>query len=187
LRERDRHFLRAVCPHEAIPGHHLQFAVAATVRRPLRRLGSNSSYVEGWGLYTEDLMDRLGFFNVPADRLAFLRMRLWRAARVAIDVGLHTGEMRPSEAVRILTDEVLLSRSAAEDEVARYLRMPTQALSYLLGMRRILAIRRAFLVKHGGESERAFHDRFLGLAPIPLDLAAAVLLEKRKAYDRAHP
>jgi uncharacterized protein (DUF885 family) len=114
-------------------------------------------------------------------------MRLWRAVRVVVDAGLGTGEMTPAEAVSMLTDVVRMERSAAEGEVVRYLGMPTQPLSYLLGARKIDAMRRAYLVRRGPDAEREFHDRFLGFAPIPLNLAAAVLLDRRAAYDRAHP
>ncbi|MHC4860637.1 MAG: DUF885 domain-containing protein, partial [Planctomycetota bacterium] len=187
LRDRDRHLLRVVCPHEAVPGHHLQYAVASGVESPWRRFGYNSSYVEGWGLYSEELMDRAGFYEHPLARLAFLRMRLWRAVRVIVDVGLHTGEFPPLVAVRMLTDEVLMERWAAEQEVARYLGMPTQPMSYMVGCERIRVMRRAYVALNGPESEREFHDRLLGLGPIPLDLAAAALLGKRRAYDAAHP
>jgi uncharacterized protein (DUF885 family) len=183
LRDRSYSWLRVIYPHEAIPGHHLQFAVADRHRRPARGYGYNSSYVEGWGLYSEELMRRIGFLDDPASRLAFLRMRLWRAMRVVIDYGLHVGGMRPSAAVNLLESEVLMERSAAMEEVRRYLSSPTQPLSYLLGYRRICAIRDGFVARNGATSLREFHDRFLSLGAIPLDLAAAVLLDKRAAYD----
>ena len=129
----------------------------------------------------------MGFYEDPLTRLAWLRMRLWRAVRVVIDVGLHTGTLTPSDAVRMLVDEVRMERTSAEKEVRRYLSMPAQPLSYMLGFRRIRALRRAYLARHGPAAEREFHDRLLGLGSIPLDLAAAVLLDKRAAYDRAHP
>ena len=186
LRDRSRPWLKLICPHEAIPGHHLQFAVASRIRRPCRGYGYSSTYVEGWGLYSEELMRRAGFYESPAERLAWLRMRLWRAVRVVVDAGMHTDGMRPSTAVRMLTDVVLLERSAAEAEARRYLTMPTQPLSYLIGYRKIRAMRDAYVVKHGPEAEREFHDRFLALGPVPLDLAAAVLLGKRHAWDAVH-
>jgi len=187
LRDRDPHLFRVICPHEAVPGHHLQYAVASRVRSPVRHYGHNSSFVEGWGLYSEELMERMGFYEDPLTKLAFLRMRLWRAVRVVVDVGLHTGEMTRGEAVAMLTDVVRLERWAAGQEVARYLGMPTQPLSYMVGYERIRIARRAFVATQGPESEREFHDRLLGFGPIPLDLAAAVLLGKRRAYDLAHP
>jgi uncharacterized protein (DUF885 family) len=186
LRDRSHAWLEMICPHEAVPGHHLQFAVASRIKRPCRGYGYNSAYVEGWGLYSEELMRRAGYYQTPAARLAFLRMRLWRAVRIVVDTGLHTGGMRPSAAVRMLTDVVLMERSAALAEVTRYLTSPTQPLSYLIGCRKIRAMRDAFVARHGSSAEREFHDRFLALGPIPLDLAAAALLQKRKAYDAAH-
>ncbi len=186
LRDRSRAWLKVIGPHEANPGHHLQFATADRIERPCRGYGYSSTYVEGWGLYTEELMSRAGFYETRAERLAFLRMKLWRAVRVVVDAGLHVGDLRPSTAVRMLTGIVLLERSAAEAEVRRYMTMPTQPLSYLIGYRKIRAIRDAYVAMNGSAAEREFHDRFLALGPVPLDLAAAVLLGKRRAYDLAH-
>lgn len=187
LRDRDPDFLRVIAGHEAVPGHHLQFTRAADVDRPLRRFGYTSTYVEGWGLYSEDLMDRAGAFVDAPARMALLRMRLWRAVRVLIDVGLNTGDLRPSDAVAMLVDDVMMDRWTAKKEVERYLVSPTQPLSYLVGYGKIRAMRAAWLARRGAGSERAFNDAFLALGPIPLDLAAAALLGKRSAYDHAHP
>jgi hypothetical protein len=182
-RDRDRWWTSVIAVHEGVPGHHLQYAFASRARTPWRGHGHNRAYVEGWGLYSEDLMRRAGFFAGTEATLACLRMRLWRAVRVIVDVGLSTGRMRPSDAVRMLTGTVLMERTAAEMEVRRYLGSPTQPLSYLLGYRRIRAIRLAWLRRHGADREEEFHRRFLSLGCVPLDLAAAILLDRRKAYD----
>jgi hypothetical protein len=187
LRDRNRHWMRVICAHEAVPGHHLQFAWASRVKSPMRRLGYNTSYVEGWALYSEELMERAGWFDDPLGRAAWLRMRLWRAERVLLDVGLHVEGMRPSAAARRLRDELGLPADAARAEVRRYLTAPTQPLSYVIGYRRIEALRRAWIASRGPDSEPAFHDRFLALGAVPLDLAAALLLDRRRAYDGAHP
>jgi hypothetical protein len=187
LRGRDFHWLRIICGHETVPGHHLQFERASGVRSPFRHFGYTSVYVEGWGLNSEDLLDRAGAYRDPLDRLALLRMRLWRADRVLIDVGLSTGTMRPSAAVSMLVEEIRMDRWSAEREVERYLVSPTQPLSYLIGYEKISAIRRAWLAGHGPDSEKEFNDRLLSFGPIPLDLAAAVLLDRRRAYDSVHP
>jgi uncharacterized protein (DUF885 family) len=83
--------------HEAVPGHHLE--VASTRFTPLTRaqkLGMNSAHAEGWALYAERLMDELGWFTTPATRLGFLTMQAFRAARVVVDIGLHTGRTVPA-------------------------------------------------------------------------------------------
>ena len=185
-RNRDPRFMSLVSAHEAVPGHHLQFAVAALVTRPYRGFAYDTLFVEGWALYSEQLLADASRSADPVDRLALLRMRLWRALRVIIDAGIHTGRLRPSAAVRMLTDEVLLDRPSAEAEVMRYLGSPTQPLSYMIGRNTIEAIRRAVVRDGRAETARAFHDRLLAFGPIPLEIAAAVLMGKRAAYDHLH-
>ncbi len=187
LRERDRRFMAQVTAHELVPGHHLQFAVAAATPGSGLPFTWDTGYVEGWGLYSEELLERAGVGRDPLSRLTRARMALWRAVRVIVDVDLHTGAIRPSSAVRLLVDEVRLTRDSAEREVLRYLGSPTQAQSYTTGLLRLRALRRAYLARHGPDAERDFHDRLLALGPIPLDLAAAVMLDRRPAYDLAHP
>ena len=82
--------------HEAVPGHHLQGATIRLV--PLTRaqkLGFVSAHGEGWALYSERLMDELGWFRTPDTRLGFLCAHAFRAARVVADIGLHTGRADP--------------------------------------------------------------------------------------------
>jgi uncharacterized protein (DUF885 family) len=180
------HFMRMVAVHEGVPGHHLQFRWAAKARKGLRRHGYNSVYVEGWGLYTEGLMERHGYVTGTLDRLAALRMRAWRAVRCYVDPALHSGLIRPSEAVRLLVDEAGASERAAKMEITRYLRDPTQPIGYWVGRRHIEKMRAAYIARHGEDAEREFHDRLLGLGCIPLPLAEAVLLDQRTTYDHSH-
>ncbi len=180
------HFQRIVAIHEGVPGHHLQFTRAAAAYKGMRRRAYNSVYVEGWGLYTEGLLARHGYITDPLDQFAALRMRAWRAVRCYVDPALHAGLIRPSQAVQLLIDEAGLSRRAAEMEVQRYLRDPTQPIGYWIGRQRIEAIRAAYLALHGDDAEREFHDRFLASGAIPLPLAEAVLLGRRASYDAAH-
>ncbi len=187
LRDFDQHFMRVVTAHESFPGHHLQFTHAARVKRPVRKLAYNSVYVEGWGLYSEGLIERMGGLDGPLDRLAALRMRAWRAVRCDADPALHSGWMKPSEVVENLITESGMSRRAAIREVRMYLNRPTQALSYEIGRRIIESTRDAYIAQHGEAALREFHDRLLGLGVVPLPLARAVLLEERATYDRLRP
>jgi len=180
------HFQRVVAIHEGVPGHHLQFTRAASVFRGMRRRAYNSVYVEGWGLYCEGMLARHGYLKDPLDQFAAIRLRAWRAVRCYVDPALHSGLIRPSDAVRLLREEAGFSRRAAEMEVERYLGTPTQPIGYWVGRQAIERMRAGYLTLHGADKEREFHDRLLGFGAVPLPLAAAVLLEKRDVYDALH-
>ena len=105
-----------------------------------------------------------GFLKGDDVRLTQLRNRLWRAARVIIDVGLHTGTMTVDEGVNLLVDRVRFERYAAELEVGMYTRRPTVVLGYLIGMMEIADMRAAFERKYGNpKTMDVFVDKLLGL------------------------
>jgi len=138
--------------HEAYPGHHLQLAHANRSGSRLRRLADSSLLAEGWALYCEELMHEQGFYLDPLARLCQLRDLLWRACRVVLDVGLHTGRLTFMQAVDYLREQAMIERVNAVAEIKRYTLTPTQPLSYLVGKLEILAIR--------GEAERRLGPRF---------------------------
>ncbi|MHC4821714.1 MAG: DUF885 domain-containing protein [Planctomycetota bacterium] len=169
LRGNCRAWTRVVAPHEAWPGHHLQFWYADEYSTPLRREASTPVLVEGWGLYCEWLLDRHGYFKTPGERLALLTMRAWRASRVVLDVGLHTGKFTPKEGIEFLMENAALTRDAATAEITRYMRSPTQPFSYAWGWNALLELRRQEEERLGEAfDEREFHDRLLKAGPLPI-------------------
>lgn len=169
--------------HEAVPGHHLQFGavrMASLVRS--HRLGFNSAHGEGWALYAERLMDELGQFEKPEFRLGFLSMQLFRAARVVLDIGVHTGRTIPLDrphggerwtyeiAVEFMMNASGLPREFCESEVLRYLSWPGQAPSYKLGERVWLQGRELAQRAQGARFRlKDWHSRALSLGPLGLD------------------
>jgi uncharacterized protein (DUF885 family) len=169
LRENDHGDQVDTVVHETYPGHHLQLSFARDNPSIMRKLsdakrallpGSNL-FAEGWGLYAEELMSELQYYT-DEERLMQLEWTLVRAARVMIDVGLHTRGMSFDEAVKILTDQVHLEHELALSEVKRYTMDPTQPLSYLVGRQRILAMRERYKQQQGAAfSLKAFHTELL--------------------------
>ncbi len=168
-------FCRSIAGHEIYPGHHLQKVhhKLATADAPIRRYASSPLFVEGWGLYTEDLLTETGLLTEPDVRLFKLRNALWRSARVVVDTGLHTRGMSAQEAADVLEGEVCLDRHMAEGEIMRYVRHdnPTYPSSYLLGRTALHALRRrAVPGVPAGPQLRSFHDRLLSYGSIPVAL-----------------
>jgi len=155
--------------HEAYPGHHLQLVHANRVGSLPRKLGAfvSTLFIEGWAFYCEELMERLGYINKPLQRLGRLNDQLWRAARIILDVSLHTGEMTVEEAIDFLVDRVGLERTNARAEVRRYTLSPTQPMSYLIGKLEILKLIEEYKRRHPDASLKELHDAILSCGSLP--------------------
>lgn len=163
--------------HEGYPGHHLQLVHSNRVSSKVRRMFSTSVFAEGWALYCEELMHDLGYYADPRMRLMQLRDQLWRAARVIIDVSLHTRGMTFDEAVDFLVGKAKLEKVNAIAEVKRYCATPTQPMSYVIGKLQIMKVREEYEKKRGKSFElRGFHDKLLSFGTIPVALLREEML-----------
>lgn len=161
LRENDHGDEVDTATHEAYPGHHLQLSIARRNPSIVRKATGPSVFAEGWALYAEELMSELGMYS-DEERMMQLEWTLVRAARILIDVGLHTQGMTFDQAVKILTDKVHLERPLALSEVKRYTETPTQPSSYLVGREKILALRDRAKKEWGASfTLKRFHDELL--------------------------
>ena len=156
--------------HEAYPGHHLQLVYADTVGSLPRKLGGymiSTLFIEGWAFYCEELMEQLGYIDQPMQRLGRLSDQLWRAARIILDVSLHTKGMTVEEGINFLVDKCGLEGSNAQAEVRRYTATPTQPMSYLMGKLEIIKLIDEYKKKHPGASLKEVHDTFLSCGSLP--------------------
>jgi len=177
LRSHSTAWIPIIAVHEAYPGHHAQALKVNENPDLLRRVVHEPIFSEGWGLFTEELMYELGFLQGDDVRLTQLRNRLWRAARVILDVSLHTKGMKFEEAVDFLVENVRFERYAAELEVGMYIRRPTYVLGYLIGMQEIAKIRADYIAIHGQpDPPSEFYDRLLTIGSIPPALLREELL-----------
>lgn len=157
--------------HEGIPGHHLQLTRAMESPHPVRRQMLSSLLMEGWALYCEELMQEQGFYADPRVRLFQLKDMIWRACRVIIDVGLHTGQMSLGDAVDMLADKACIEEAAAAAEVRRYSMSPTQPMTYAIGKLLLLDLRGRMNRKLGSRFDlKDFHDTVLSFGSIPTPL-----------------
>lgn len=177
LRESDHGDLVDTSVHEAYPGHHLQLSFARIHPSPARRVSSPSVFSEGWALYSEELMNELGYYT-DEERMLQLEWTLVRAARIILDVGLHTQNMSFDDAVKLLTDKVHLEHELAVSEVKRYTTSPTQPSSYLIGREAIFKIRERYKAKMGDTySLKAFHTEALSHGTIAPGMLAREMFE----------
>jgi uncharacterized protein (DUF885 family) len=168
-------FATSIAGHETYPGHHVQYVhhKLGTPRGSIRRYFSTPQFVEGWGLYVEDVLEQTGFMADDRVRLFKQRNALWRALRVVVDVGLHTGTTSLPAATELMQREAGMDPHLAAGEVRRYARHdnPTYPSSYALGRDLIHRLRAEHERARGSAfTLRTFHDWLLsfGSPPVPL-------------------
>ncbi|WMS96211.1 DUF885 domain-containing protein (plasmid) [Pseudoalteromonas sp. HL-AS2] len=171
--------LEALSLHEAIPGHHLQNAVAMELNVPqFRRTLSHSAFGEGWGLYSERLGKEAGFYQDPYSDFGRLGYEMWRAVRLVVDTGIHAFGWSRQKAIDYLADHTALPQSAVEDQIDRYISWPGQALSYKMGELKIRELRAKAEKELGAKFDiRQFHDTVIGQGSLPMAVLEAVINE----------
>ncbi|MCZ6598716.1 MAG: DUF885 domain-containing protein [Planctomycetota bacterium] len=168
---RPRYEAEVLAYHEAIPGHHLQIAIAQELEGvPLfRRHMDSTAYVEGWALYTERLCDEMGLYSDDLDRFGMLSFDAWRACRLVVDTGIHAFGWSRKQAIDYMIENTLLAPNNIENEVDRYIAWPGQALAYKLGQQEILTLRDEAREALGERFDYpAFHDAVLASGPVSL-------------------
>ena len=165
--------------HEAYPGHHLQLAVA-NGHPSLTRLAVDApEFVEGWGMYSEQMMREQGFDDAPNFRLNMHTDAIWRACRIILDVRMHRGEVGVEEAVAFLVEHTSFEEPNARAEVRRYTYTPTYQFSYLLGKVLLLGLRADEQARLGGAfSLRDFHDTLVRNGSLPISFHRRLLRER---------
>jgi hypothetical protein len=165
--------------HEARPGHEVQFDSMVEHGVSLARAlyAFNSTNAEGWGLYSEYIMQP---YEPPEGQLVTLQFRLFRAARAFLDPELQSGKITPAQAYDVLEHDVMLSHAFAKEEVERFTyRGPGQANSYFYGFTRLLQLRKEVELKLGDRfDQKKFHDFILLQGLLPPDLMRQAVLEE---------
>ncbi|WP_273020511.1 DUF885 domain-containing protein [Rheinheimera sp.] len=181
LDRRPLYEMEALTLHEAVPGHHLQIALAREQKAlpDYRRSFYTSAFGEGWGLYAEYLGLEMGFYQDPYSNFGRLTYEMWRAARLVVDTGMHSMGWSRQQAIDFLASNTALSMHNVTTEIDRYISWPAQALSYKLGEITIKRLR-AEAEQALGErfNIREFHDVVLSNGSLPL----AVLEQQVRRY-----
>lgn len=165
--------LEALAYHEAIPGHHMQRAIAQELKSTpkFRRFSGYTAFSEGWGLYSEFIPKEMGLYSNLYSDFGRLSWELWRACRLVVDTGLHHKRWTREQAIEYLNVNTDVSENANIKAVERYLVMPGQATAYKIGMMKILSLREKARATLGERFDiRAFHEVVLGNGAVPLDV-----------------
>ncbi|HWL92834.1 MAG TPA: DUF885 domain-containing protein, partial [Phycisphaerae bacterium] len=157
--------------HEAMPGHHLQIAIAQEKKGwpAFRRFEHINAFIEGWALYSEILGYDLGGYRDAYSRFGQLTFDTWRSSRLVVDTGMHYFGWSRQRAIDFMKENTALSEQDIESEIDRYIAWPGQALGYKIGQIEIQKLRREAEEKLGDRFDiRGFHDHILAEGSIPL-------------------
>ncbi len=181
LKSRPKWEMEALTLHEAVPGHHLQIALAQELEGmpDFRKHVGYTAFVEGWGLYSESLGEEMGFYSDPYSKFGQLTYEMWRAIRLVVDTGMHTMGWSREQAIHFFLENSSKTEHDITVEVDRYIVWPGQALAYKIGQLKFKELRAYATRKLGDRFRiRAFHDALHAQGAQPLD----VLEPRMKAW-----
>ncbi len=173
LDQRPLYELPALTLHEAVPGHHLQIALAQELGELpyFRRTTYVTAFGEGWGLYSEYLGEEMGIYRTPYERFGRLSYEMWRACRLVADTGIHWLGWSLEQARQCFDENTALAPHNITTELERYVSWPGQALGYKVGELTFLRLRREAEAALGERfNVRDFHDLALGAGSLPMDV-----------------
>ncbi len=163
--------IEAVAYHEGVPGHHLQLSIARDLPAlpKFRTLTGQTAFMEGWGLYSEELGKEIGFYQDPYSDFGRLSEELIRANRLVLDTGVHHKRWSREQMVQWMRDHSDMEEPNIQSEADRYIAWPGQALAYKMGQLKIRELRARAEARLGKQFDiRAFHDQILGGGALPL-------------------
>ncbi|MDA4125871.1 MAG: DUF885 domain-containing protein [Thaumarchaeota archaeon] len=175
---RPRYEAEALAYHEAVPGHHLQIAIAQELEGipEFRKNSGVTAFIEGWGLYSERLADEMGLYSSDMDRIGILSFDAWRACRLVVDTGMHAMGWTREHAIDFMLENTALAKNNIVNEVDRYITWPGQALAYKTGQLEIIGLRKGAESRLGSKFDvRTFHDALLDNGAVPLQVLRQVI------------
>jgi uncharacterized protein (DUF885 family) len=178
---------RPILGHEGIPGHFLQLSIANHLTNEIRRQHGDGIFVEGWALYGEEMLMRSGLYtNNSPGQGQILRLSRYRAARIGVDVNLHTGRWTFDQAVKYFMEAGGLDHEAATGEAAGAAASPTQKITYMVGKWQIMRLLGKYKDQQGANFRLGqFHDGLLKNGSLPLSIVEWIILNDSSSLDKA--
>ena len=170
---RPKYEIPVLTVHEAVPGHHFQISIAQELENvpTFRKYQSFTAFVEGWGLYSEELGEFMNLYDDPYDKFGQLTYDMWRAIRLVVDTGMHYKNWSRQEAIDLFVENTAKSKLDIENEVDRYIAWPGQALAYKIGQLKMLELRNKAEKELGDKYDiKDFHHELLKRGSLPLDI-----------------
>ena len=170
---RPKYEIPVLTVHEAVPGHHFQISIAQELENvpTFRKYQSFTAFVEGWGLYSEELGEFINLYDDPYDKFGQLTYDMWRAIRLVVDTGMHYKNWSRQEAIDLFVENTAKSKLDIENEVDRYIAWPGQALAYKIGQLKMLELRNKAEKELGDKYDiKDFHHELLKRGSLPLDI-----------------
>lgn len=188
LREYNTYGLKLLTLHEAIPGHYVQFEAAHRIeprgRRLLRSIFANGAYVEGWAIYSTEMMLEEGYLDRDPDlKLTFLKQQLRMIANAILDIRLHTAAMSDEQALRLLREDTFQEREEALGKLQRAQLSSVQLTTYFAGWRDHRRMREiAKQVKGSAFNLREYHEAVLKAGGLPTPTVCRLVTGKELTY-----
>ena len=177
---RPKYEIPVLTVHEAVPGHHFQISIAQELKDvpTFRKYLSFTAFVEGWGLYSEELGEYMNLYDDPYDKFGQLTYDMWRAIRLVVDTGMHYKDWTRDDAINLFLENTAKSQLDIENEVDRYIAWPGQALAYKIGQLKILELRTKAENELGDKFDiKDFHHEVLKRGSLPLSILETYINE----------
>jgi uncharacterized protein (DUF885 family) len=178
---------RPILGHEGIPGHFLQISIANHLTNEIRRHHADNTFIEGWALYTEEMLMRQGLYPPESPGYGqILRLSRYRAARIGVDVNLQTGRWTFEQGVQYFMEAGGLDREAAEGEAAGAASSPSQKIGYMVGKWQIMRLLGKYRDKQGDNFRLgAFHDQLISYGSLPASVIELLMFGDSSSLDAA--
>ena len=177
LREYNQYIIQILCIHEAIPGHYVQLVYSNKAPSMIKSIFGNGAMVEGWAVYSEQMMLDNGYGPEPEMKLMWYKWHLRSVCNVILDYSVHNRDMAKDAAIALLTKEAFQEQAEAEGKWKRVSVTSVQLDSYYAGYKEIMDLRDAYKQKMGDKFKlKEFNDKFLSYGNAPVKYIKAAML-----------
>lgn len=179
LREYNQYILQILDIHEAIPGHYTQLVYANQSPSLIKSLMGNGAMIEGWAVYTEQMMLENGYGNnAPEMWLMWYKWNLRTVCNTILDYSVHVKDMSKEDAIHLLTKEAFQQAAEAEGKWKRVSVSSVQLTSYFTGYKEIIELREAYKKQQGKDyTLKGFNEKFLSYGSAPVKYIRELMLK----------